>query len=279
MSAAAERRGGARRPLLGLAPALAVVTLLFGAGMLGAVRSSLGVNARAGWGDADLAAYRALVSDPLFWDSVRFTLQIAVLATVISALLALGLAAALRRSGALPRTLAALPVPMPHLTAAALGVLWLGPGGLADRLLGGLPVDLVRDPWGLGVVLVYVYKETPFLALLVLASWSQEVAAREEAAAVLGARPLQRMRLVVWPAVRAPLMTGGAIVAAFVVGALEVPLVIGPTSPETLAELALSATRAPTLDGRSSANAILLVASLLAIGIAGAVAAGLRGRR
>lgn len=279
MPAAAERRGGHRRPLLGLVPALAVVSVLFGAGMLGAVRSSLGVDARTGWGDADLDAYRALASDPLFWDSVRFTLQIAVLATVISAVLALALAAALRGSGALPRTLAALPVPMPHLTAAALGVLWLGPGGLADRLLGGLPFDLVRDPWGLGVVLVYVFKETPFLALLVLASWSGEVAAREEAAAVLGARPLQRMRLVVWPAIRAPLMTGAAIVAAFVVGALEVPLVIGPTSPETLAELALSATRAPTLDGRATANAILLVASLLAIGIAGAVAAGLRGRR
>jgi len=280
MPSAADRgrSGSTWRAALALAPALLVVVVLVGAGMVGALRSSLGV-VRAGWSQADAEAYRTLLSDPFFWDALRFTIWIAALSTLLSAVLAVGLAAALRRSGAWARTLAALPVPVPHLAAAALAVLWLGPGGIADRILGGLPVDIVRDPWGLGIVVVYVVKETPFLALLVLGSWGPSVAAREEAAAVLGARPLQRLRWIVWPAIRGPLLTGCAVVAAFVIGAFEVPLVIGPTSPETLSELALSATRTAGLEGRSLANATLIVASALALAVAAVAATGLRRRR
>ncbi len=266
------------RALISLTPALAVVLALWGAGIVGAVRSSLGVSRLSGWSGADLEAYRSLLDDPAFWDSLWFTLRIAALATIVSAMLAVVLASVLRRSGGLVRVLAAVPVPMPHLVAAVLGVLWLGHGGIADRILGGLPLDLVRDPQGLGIVLVYVYKETPFLALLVLACWGPAVAAREEAAAVLGARPLQRMRWVVWPAIRAPLVTGSAVVAAFVIGAFEVPLTIGPSSPETLSELALNATRTASLEGRSEANAALLVASVLAVAVAAVAATGLRRR-
>jgi len=269
---------GRARSLAPLAPALLIVLALWGAGMAGAVRSSLGVNRISGWSAADLDAYRTLLGDPEFWDALWFTLRIAALATAVSAVLAVALAAALRRHGPSTRVLAAVPVPMPHLVAAVLAVLWLAPGGIADRILGSLPVDLVRDPAGLGIVLVYVYKETPFLALLVLAAWGPAVAAREEAAAVLGARPLQRLRWVVWPAIRAPLVTGSAVVAAFVIGAFEVPLAIGPTSPQTLSELALSATKTASLDGRSLANAALLVASLLAVAVAAGAAAAL-GRR
>lgn len=264
------------RPLLALAPSLLVVVVLWGAGMAGAVRSSLGVSRLSGWSSADLDAYRTLANDPAFWEALWFTLRIAAMATLGSAALAVALAALLRRSGILVRTLAAVPVPVPHMVAAVLGVLWLGPGGVADRILGGLPFDVVRDPAGIGIVLVYVYKETPFLALLVLAAWGPAVAAREEVAAVFGARPLQRLRWVVWPAIRAPLVTGSAVVAAFVIGAFEVPLIVGPNSPETLSELALSSTRIASPDGRSIANAALLVASVLAVSVAALAATHLR---
>jgi putative spermidine/putrescine transport system permease protein len=267
------------RALAPLVPALAVVLVLWGAGMVGAVRTSLGVSRLRGWSSADLDAFRALLDDPAFWDALAFTLRVATVATVVSAVLAVALAAALRRHGTVVRALAAFPVPVPHLVVAVLAVLWLGPGGIADRLLGGLPLDVVRDPAGLGIVLVYVIKETPFLALLVLSAWGPDVAAREEAAAVLGARPLQRLRWVVWPAIRAPLITGAAVVAAFVIGAFEVPLAIGPTSPQTLSELALSATRTASLDGRAVAAAALLVASALAVLVAGVAAATLWRRR
>jgi putative spermidine/putrescine transport system permease protein len=107
----------------------------------------------------------------------------------------------------------------------------------------------------------------------VLAAWGPGVAEREEAAASLGAGPWQRLRLIVWPAIRAPLVTGSLVVAAFVLGAFEVPLVLGPTYPPTLAVYALEATRTADLDGHARAAASLLVAAgaslLLALAAAG----------
>lgn len=241
-----------------------VLVVLFGGALAGALRTSL---VPLG-GGASLDAWRTLLDDPAFADSLLFTLRVTLLATAISAALALLLAYTLRHRGTGLRALAALPVPVPHLLVAALAVLWLAPGGLADRALGALPVDLVRDPWGLGIVAVYVYKETPFLLLLLLSAMGRGLAEREEAAAVHGATPWRRMRGVVWPAVRAPLVVGSIIVAAFVLGAFEVPLVIGPNYPPTLAAFAYDQTRGDVLAGEGVAAAALLVAALAAIALA-----------
>jgi putative spermidine/putrescine transport system permease protein len=190
--------------------------------------------------------------------------------------LAFPVALALRGRGA-ARTLATLPVLVPHLLVAAVAVLWLGPGGVVDRLLGGLPLEVVRAPSGLGIVLVYVVKEVPFLALLLLTAWDGEVSAREEAAAVHGAGPRSRLWHVVLPAVRSHLIVGTLIVAAFVLGSFEVPLVAGPTRPDTIATYALRATKVADLSGRAVAAAALLVATAGALLLA--VAAGLTLRR
>lgn len=242
-----------------LAPALAVTLLLFGGALVGAIRTSLqpaGVG-----GGASLDAWRAVLNDPAFADALGFSFQVTVASTAVSAAVALALAALLRHRGDVPRALFALAVALPHLIVAVLAVVWLGAGGLADRLMGELPVVLIRDRAGLGVVGVYVYKEAPFLVLLLLAAWNRSVAGREEAAAVLGANRWQRLRWVVWPAIRRPLVIGSVIVGAFVFGAFEVPLVVGPTYPPTVATFALEQTQSAALVGQARAAAALLVAA------------------
>lgn len=260
----ARLRAERRRTRLALAPALGVLTLLFGGALAGAARTSfvpLG-------GHATLDAWRAMFGDPAFGDSVRFTLQVTVLSTLGSCVLALVVALAVRRRSIAVRAFLSLPVPVPHLLVALTAVLWLAPGGLADRALGGLPLTLVRDDLGLGVVLVYVYKETPFLVLLLLAAMGEALASREEAAAVHGAGPAQRLRWVVWPAVRTPLVIGAIVVAAFVLGAFEVPLTVGPSYPPTLAEFALQATQGDLLAGEGVAAATLLLTAAASTALA-----------
>jgi len=249
--------GGRARDMALLAPACLLLTLLFGGALAGIARTSVVPLA----GEANLDAWRALLSDPAFGAAVRFTLQVTVASTVLAAAAGLALAAVLRSRGTVPRALLALPVPVPHLLVATLAVLWLAPGGLAERLLGGLPLDLVRDRAGAGVVLVYVYKEAPFLALLVLAACGRELHAREEAAAVLGAGRWQRLRWVTWPAVRTPLVVGSIIVAAYAAGSFEVPLLVGPNSPPTLSTFAFEATKGDVIAGQGTAAAALLLVS------------------
>jgi putative spermidine/putrescine transport system permease protein len=248
-----------------LAPALLVLLVLFGGGLAGAVRTSLVPLD----GSVSLASWRSLVADPAFGDAVAFSLRIALLATLGSALAAIGVALVIRRRGTTFRALVALPVPVPHLIVAVLAVLWLAPGGLADRLLGtAFGGSVIGDRQGVGIILVYLYKETPFLVLLLLAAMGRGLGEREEVAAVLGASPLQRLRWVIWPTIRTPLVVGSIIVAAFTLGAFEVPLTVGPNSPPTLAEFAFQATENDVLAGEGVAAAALLLTAVASIGLA-----------
>ena len=255
--AAALRQPRVRNGAL-LAPAALTIVVLFGGALVGTVRTSvlpLG-------GRVTLHAWRALLDDPQFSDAATFTLRTAALSTLLAALVALAIALAARNSSTRVRALLALPVPVPHLLVASVAVLWLAPGGLAERLLGELPFTLVRDRAGLGIVLVYVYKEAPFLVLLLLASMGQGHRERDEAAATLGVSPAQRLRWVTWPTVRGPLVVGSIVVFAYALGAFEVPLALGPSYPPTVAEYALQATQADLITGQSTASAALLLSAL-----------------
>ena len=260
----ATGRRGRMRNLLALAPATLVIALLFGGALAGAVRASL-----LPLGDeASPDAWRRLFAAPEFFDAVWFTLRLAVMSTLISAALAVPLALRVRRSGPLVRSLLALPVPVPHLLVAVVAVLWLAPGGLAERLLGGLPITLTRDEAGLGIVAVYVYKETPFLLVLLLAALGRGHAEREEATAALGLTALQRLRWVTWPTIRAPLVLGSTVIFAYVMGAFEVPLAVGPTYPQTLAEYAYASTQGDLIAGQGTAAATLLLTACASLGLA-----------
>ena len=257
-----------------IAPATVVLLLLFAGGLGGAVLQSL----RPGLGgQVSGSAWRTLVDDPGFRAALWLSTRIALEATALSALVATGAALALRGRGTLSRTLFALPVPVPHLLVATVAVVWLAPGGLADRLAGALPISLVRDPAGIGIVLVYVYKEAPFLALLLLSAIGHRVREREEAAAVHGADRLQRLSWVIWPAIRRPLAAGCLIVGAFAFGSFEVPLLVGPTYPPTVATYALQATQTDLIQGQPLAAAALLVAAAASLLIATAVIGIARG--
>ena len=259
--------------LVRAAPALLALVALFGGALAGAVRRSLWTPV----GGLDTGPWRGVLADPALVDALRFSLAVTALATVVAALAAIPIAAVLRRH-LVARTAFALPVLVPHLVIAVAAVAWLGPGGLAERLLGELPLDLIRDRAGLGIVLVYVYKEVPFLVLLVVAAWDRHTLDREEAAAALGASRVQRFRWVVWPAVRAPLATGSLVVAAYVLGAFEVPLMVGPTYPPTLATLAHEHTQAADLAGVSRAAAVLVLATGLTLALAIPAARAARSR-
>lgn len=257
-------------------PALVVVGVLFGGALAGAARTSVELDP-LGDGGLGLAAWRQVLGDGAFRSAVVFTLATSAVGTAASVVLAIAMAVALR-GRAWARTVATLPVLVPHLLVAVVAVLWLGAGGLADRVLGQVPIEVVRAGSGLGIVLVYLVKEVPFLALLLLAGWDDEVADREEAAAVHGAGPLARLWTVVLPAARMRLVIGTTVVAAYMLGAFEVPLLVGPTAPDTLATYALRATRTADLSGQAVANAVLLLTAMASLALA-AVAGVVLGRR
>ena len=250
------------RSFLGVVPAVLLVGGLSVAALAGVTQASFRPGALIG-GSYGTEAWRRLFSDDRFLDAIVFTLRAAFLATIISVAIALPLAMALRRSSALARGLVAVPLPVPHLVIASVTVLWLGPAGLADRIAGTLPI--IADPFGWGVIAVYVLKEVPFLALLMLAAFGEDDGSREEAARTLGATRWQRWRAILLPQLARPVLLGSVIVAAFVVGSTEVPQIVGPLVPDALTTYSINVIRIRGPIARPDSAAALVVTSVLVL--------------
>lgn len=240
--------------------------------LAGAVGGALWTSTHPGaivGGDASLDAWRSVLSDPRFLDALRFTFVLAALTTSVAVPLAL-IGAVVVRSSRLGLVAMSLPIPVPHLVVAAVAVVALGPGGLVDRVAGDLLPEVVGDPNGLGIVLVYLYKEVPFLVLVVLAGWTRAIDELLDAAEVAGAARWRRTIDVLLPRIAPGLAVAAAVVAAFVVGAAEIPLLVGPSGKSTVATYAIDVVR---LDGPAARPAATV--ALLAATAAAAVAAGI----
>lgn len=260
-----------QRSLL-LAPALTVVLVLFGGGLLNALWVSLGQLPLLGEQPLTLAYYHQLLADPNFWRSLGWSLYLALASTLIASLLALGCAILLRhRRGRISFVLFQLPLTLPHLMAGVAMMLLLSQSGLVSRIAAALgwvqsPSEfpaLVNDSLGLGIIAAYVWKEIPFIALILLAALRGQTRDQEEAARTLGASPWQCFWHVTLPRLMPALVISGVFVFSFTFGAFEVPLLLGPTSPETLPVAAWHNYRSVDWAQRPLAMAMTLVLALI----------------
>ena len=243
-------------------PAVVVIVAILGAGLVGAVAQSLEPTSLVG-GTFSWAAWRSVLADPAFADALAFTVWTVLASTLLAAIGGVLLAALVRGAAPRVRLVVALPLAVPHLVVAVAVVAWLGPGGLVDRIT-GVDAGVVGDARGIGIILVSVLKEAPFVALAALAAWDDDTRRREEAATLLGAGPLIRLRLVALPRLAPAVAAASLVVAAFAVGAFEIATVVGPTTPETIATYALDQSRSPDPGASARAAAALLVAAALA---------------
>lgn len=270
---------------LALAPALALIALLFGASVVYGVAQSLGYLTIIGQERLSLDAYRNVLagSGPAaleFWPSLGFSLWVSAASTLLSAGLALLLALALsgRRRHTTGLALLHINLAFPHLVWAIMLLLLLAQSGLVARLGAALglisgPADfpvLVRDGAGVGIMLSYVTKETPFLALVVLAVLRSQQEAYDLVAENLGATWWQRLRHMTLPLVLPGLGAGALLVFAFVFGAYEVPAVLGVRFPRMLSVLALEFFANPDLRARAEGMAISVIMALVVVAVAGA---------
>ena len=99
----------------------------------------------------------------------------------------------------------------------------IGQSGLIARLAhfaaliqtpAGFPV-LINDRYGAGILIAYVLKETPFIALIALAMLRRTAEDYELVAATLGASSWQRFRYVTLPLVAPAVISASLLVFAF----------------------------------------------------------------
>lgn len=264
---------GVRIALL-LAPALTVVGVLFLGGLGQAVAQSLGYQPFLPARPLGLGAYRGLWAEPAVRASLGLTLRIGLLSTALAAVLGVAAALLIRSLGPARRMFASLlqvSLPVPHIVATLCMVLLLAQGGALSRVahaagLADAPSEfpaLTQDAFGWGIIASYVWKEAPFVGVVVLSVLSSEIAELEDAARALGAGAWQRFRHVVLPMIAPAVGAASVLVFAFTVGSYEVPFLLGRPFPAALPVVAYQQFRDPDLAARPLAMAISVVTAVL----------------
>ncbi len=254
-----------------LVPALLPTVAVLAVGLGAAVLQSLGLMPAIGPPHASLAAYRELAAGREARDGLLVSLGVATASALLAVAVGLSIALLARtagRPGRLLGGLAAVTVPVPHLVGAAATGLLLADSGLLARVL-HVPPDqfppLVAGPWWVAVVFEYTWKESAFVALVVLAALTASERQLDEAAAVLGAGPWQRLRRVALPLAAPAAIAAGGICFAYVLGSYEVAWILGLSYPEPLPVLAYRLFTDVDLASRDAAMATAVITSALCL--------------
>lgn len=265
-----------QRILLLLAPALVILAGLFLTGLGLTLLRSLRYFPALGLTEPDLSAYRAILTSPGFLKSLGLSLWIATASTLIAAGLALAVALLLRQTfpgRAVISFLVQLNLTIPHIVGA-IGILYLfSQSGSFARLahaagLIAAPADfpaLTQDRYAIGIILLYVWKELPFITLILLANLQSISADHESVARSLGATRWQAFRHVLLPMLMPGLAAASALVFAFAFGAYEVPLILGASAPKALPVLAWQSYTDTDLATRPEAMAMAVLIALIGL--------------
>ena len=273
-----------------LAPALVVIGVLFFGGLgIGLVRS-FNYMPIIGLTEPNLAAYQKVLTSPEVYRSFALTFYIAATSTFIASVLAVAMALLLRshfRGRAIASFLVQLNLTIPHLVGG-IGMLYLfSQSGNFARIAHSFglitkPADipaLVFDPYAVGIIATYVWKELPFITVITLATMQTLGDDQETVARTLGATRWQAFRYVLLPQIMPSLVSASAIVFAFTFGAYEIPALLGASSPQTLPVMAYRNFTDVDLAARPQAMALAMLIALISALMIAVYTRALRAKR
>ena len=259
--------GGERRwaGLALVAPALLVVGLFF---VMPLLLSAVGAF-RAADGAFTLAHFAKALD--LYSRDLIFTIGIVALSTVLIAMVAIAIAGYLTlgehpRAVALLRWLYRWPLFIPFVVAGQIMRTFLAKNGMLNHVLIGSgliePVSAQSMLDWRGIVVAFVWKQAPFVTLLLAGAMASLERQHIEAARNLGAPRWRVLFDIVLPQVSGTLLVGLVLSFVTMLSVLSVPLMINPNSP-TMITVDV-AYRINTFADYAVANALCLLSLLLA---------------
>jgi ABC-type spermidine/putrescine transport system permease subunit I len=250
-----------------LAPALAVILVFFVAPL--AMSAVVAFRRK----DGALTLEHFSKSFDLYTTDLLFTLAIVVASTILIGLVAIAIAGYLTlgenpRAVAILRWLYRWPLFIPFVVAGQVMRTFLAKNGMLNHVLIGtgliepLSAQSLLD-WR-GIVVAFVWKQAPFVTLLLAGAMASIETQHIEAARNLGARRLRVLIDIILPQVRGTLLVGLVLSFVTMLSVLSVPLMINPNSP-TMVTVDV-AYRINTFGDYAVANALCLLSLVLAAG-------------
>ncbi len=259
------------RRLLGLAlifPALAVIVFLF---ILPLIMSAIGafqVNGAFGWGNF-------VKTFDLYTQDIVFTVVIISLSTVLIGIASIAIGGYLTLGEhpvavAILRWLYRWPMFIPFIVVGQILRTFLAKNGMMNNTFINLglltPIDAQSYLDWRGIVIAFVWKQTPFVALLVAGAMASINRETIDAARNLGASKLRVLIEIVVPQVAMTLTVSLILSFVTMMSVLSVPLMINAQTPTMLtADIAF---RVNSYGDYGVANALGLVSLVLASSVA-----------
>ncbi|MBR7651852.1 ABC transporter permease subunit [Brucella oryzae] len=219
--------------ILLVAPALAIVLLLFIVPLFGAITGAFYVS--GGWGTGNFTKAFELYSSDII-----FTFVIVTLSSLLIALFSIAIGGYLTL-GSNPRAVTVLrwlyrwPLFIPFIVVGQILRTFLAKNGLMNSLLieTGLltPLQAMSFLDWRGIVIAFVWKQTPFVTLLLAGAMASIDRSTIESARNLGAGRLRILIEIVLPQVRQTLLVGLILSFVTMMSVLSVPLMINAQSP------------------------------------------------
>jgi putative spermidine/putrescine transport system permease protein len=222
-------------------PAVGFVAIFLAAVLAMTVMQSLGLFSFKATEQVGLQDWSAAATGQT-WDSFFYSVKIAFVSAFAALALAYPLALYLRRlfaGRAILNALIRVPLFVPALVAAFLILNVISFHGIFNEVLVRIgilsePLRLTHDEWGLSVVLIQIWKNLPFLALILTAVLANIPGDLEAAARNLGAGPIQVFLRVLLPLSIPGVQIGITLVFIGVLGDYAVNAIAGPLYPPSL---------------------------------------------
>ncbi|OSB11920.1 spermidine/putrescine ABC transporter permease [Paraclostridium bifermentans] len=232
------------KPYLLIAPVALLLLFIMGVGICTCILQSLGYFPLIGLDNITFDYYKEILSNQQFINSLMLSLKTSIISSTIATIIGILLAYLMTKSrvSKLRYFLLNLPIIVPHIIVVMLAFAVFSKTGIIARMLYNLNlindsrefVSLVNDKAGIGIIIVYIYKGMPFIAITVYNILKSLDVKLEDVALNLGANKFQVLKLVIMPQIMPTILSSFIVIFAFSFGSFEVPYLIGATNPKAL---------------------------------------------
>lgn len=261
------------KPYLLLLPVTIILLGVMGVEVINCIAQSLGYFPQIGLTELTFDYYREVLRNTTFLKSLLFTLKTSFISASLSVILGVLLSYVLMKEkfSKFRRLILNTPIVVPHIVVVLLMFITFSQSGMVSRVLYKLNIidtssqfiSIVSDQGGIGIIMVYLWKGIPYTTITtynILRNMSDKL---ESVAINLGASKLQSFRYIILPLAMPSIISAFIMLFAFAFGSFEVPFLIGPSTPKTLAVQAYLSYSSSDLFQRPDAMVMNVTLSLI----------------
>ncbi|WP_394018404.1 ABC transporter permease subunit [Anaerococcus cruorum] len=235
------RRSTKLENLLGYAGLVLIIILIL-IGFSKSLLISFGLFKEVGLDSFTFDFYKEVLADKTFTSSLIFSLKISIVSSFLAIVLGIFLSYGIFNSKIYDLYLK-IPVILPHIIIAILLINLFSQTGFIARIFYKLNfieesndfIQIFYNKNALGIILTYAIKGGAYAGMVFLEIYRRISPNQLAAAKNLGASDLQEYFYIIFPFIKRESLEIFLILFNFAISSYEVPALIGPTSPRTLA--------------------------------------------